>query len=282
MMIHWMMNNPWPSFFGHLFDDYYKQGGGYFGAKKGLRPINVVWDYYASGDRSKAKLYVVNQTARGEKQTESSRGILQPGWDAKVLYRDQQLQHRAEYFPRSHDGSPNPESRSYLPGSRVLMGSADEDAADKDKVLAENVYWESTTDDDLGEAKNDEQFKTTLAKWADLSALNTMPRSDLNVSASSHAGESNGEKQVTITLANPGNHVAFFVRAEVTQGSGENSDSGEILPIIYDDNYVTVFPHETRTIEATFQSPGTGPSSLAVRVEGYNVAKQVLGVRVIS
>ena len=38
MMIHWMMNNPWPSFFGHLFDDYFKQGGGYFGAKKGLRP----------------------------------------------------------------------------------------------------------------------------------------------------------------------------------------------------------------------------------------------------
>jgi exo-1,4-beta-D-glucosaminidase len=22
MMIHWMMNNPWPSLFGHLFDDY--------------------------------------------------------------------------------------------------------------------------------------------------------------------------------------------------------------------------------------------------------------------
>jgi len=26
-------------------------------------------------------------------------------------------------------------------------------------VLAENAYWGSTTDDDLGEAKNDEQFK---------------------------------------------------------------------------------------------------------------------------
>jgi exo-1,4-beta-D-glucosaminidase len=161
----------------------------------------------------------------------------------------------------------------------VLMGSADKDAADKDKVLAENVYWESTTDDDLGDAKNDEQFKTTLAKWADLSALNTMPRSDLNVSTSSQAGESNGEKQVTITLANPGNRVAFFVRAEVTRGADESSDSGEILPIIYDDNYVTIFPHETRTIQATFQSPSTGPSSLAVRVEGYNVAKQVVGVR---
>jgi len=45
MMVHWMMNNPWPSFFGHLFDDFFKPGGGYFGAKKGLRPMTVVWDY---------------------------------------------------------------------------------------------------------------------------------------------------------------------------------------------------------------------------------------------
>jgi exo-1,4-beta-D-glucosaminidase len=279
MMIHWMMNNPWPSFFGHLFDDYYKQGGGYFGAKKGLRPINVVWDYYASGDRSRAKLYVVNQTAEARTKL-------------KVAVEFFNLDGTRKYFTEISNFSIGPNaSREAITLPRipnldptylvrgVLMSSADKDASDKDKVLAENVYWESTTDDDLGEAKNDEQFKTTLAKWADLSALNTMPRSDLNVSTSSQAGESNGEKQVTITLANPGNHVAFFVRAEVTQGSEGSSDRGEILPIIYDDNYVTIFPHETRTIEATFQSPGTGPSSLAVRVEGYNVAKQVLGVR---
>ena len=276
MMIHWMMNNPWPSFFGRLFDDYYKQGGGYFGAKKGLRPINVVWDYYAGGDRSKATLYVVNQTAEARSKL-------------KVAVEFFNLDGTRKYFTEISNFSIGPNtSREAITVPRipnldptylvrgVLMDSADKD---KDKVLAENVYWESTRDDDLGEAKNDEQFKTTLAKWADLSALNTMPRSDLNVSASSQAGELNGEKQVTITLANPGNHVAFFVRAEVTQSSGEGLDGGEILPIIYDDNYVTIFPHETRTIQARLQPPGTGPSSLAVRVEGYNVAKQVLGVR---
>ena len=112
--------------------------------------------------------------------------------------------------------------------------------------------------------KNDEQFKTDLAKWADMSALNTMPRSDLDVSA--QVSDSNGEKQVTITLTNPGNRVAFFVRAEVTQGA----DGNEILPITYDDNYITVFPHETRTIVAKFAHcawqtrawrPSSGPAS---------------------
>ena len=53
-------------------------------------------------------------------------------------------------------------------------------------------------------------------------------------------------------MANPGGHVAFFVRAEVTQGA----DGVEILPITYDDNYITIFPHETRTIKASFDHLG--------------------------
>ena len=63
MVMHWMMNSPWPSFFGHLFDYYFKPGGGYFGAKKAMRPLSVVWDYYATADRSTAHVYAVNQTA---------------------------------------------------------------------------------------------------------------------------------------------------------------------------------------------------------------------------
>jgi exo-1,4-beta-D-glucosaminidase len=145
------------------------------------------------------------------------------------------------------------------------------------EVLAENVYWESTTDDDLGSAKNDEQFKTDLAKSADLSALNTMPRSDLEVSV--QVSDSNGEEQVAITLTNPANRVAFFVRAEVTYGA----DGNEILPITYDDNYITVFPHEVRTIVPKFAGePGkSAPGGLppALRVEGYNVAKTVISLK---
>ena len=77
-------------------------------------------------------------------------------------------------------------------------------------------------------------------------------------------------------MANPADRVAFFVRAEVTRGA----DGNEILPITYDDNYITVFPHETRTIVAKYGAVprGSAPGGLspAVRVEGYNVAKKVI------
>ena len=262
MMIHWMMNNPWPSLFGHLFDDYFKQGGGYFGAKKGLRPVNVVWDYYATGDRMKAKLYAVNQTP------EARNGL-------KVAVEFFNLDGTRKYFTEIAGFSVGPNtSREAMTVPRIpnlnptyLVRAVLMDATDK--VLAENVYWESTTDDDLGEAKNDEQFKTSLARWADMSALNTMPRSDLEVST--QVIESSREQKLAITLANPTGHVAFFVRAEVTQGA----DGEEILPITYDDNYITVFPHETRTILATFGASKLGGRTAHLRVEGYNVAKKV-------
>ncbi len=263
MMVHWMMNNPWPSFFGHLFDDYFKQGGGYFGAKKGLHPLNVVWDYYATGDRSKAKLYVVNQTPEARK-----------GLKVAVEFFD--LDGTRKYFTEISGFSIGPNtSREAMTVPRVpnlnstyLVRAALMDATDK--VFAENVYWDSITNDDLGEARNDEQFKTTLTKWADMSALNTMPRSDVEVST--EVSESSGETKVAITLANLTNQVAFFLRAEITQGP----DGQEILPITYNDNYITIFPHEARTVVATFsKSAASGPAP-ALRLEGYNVAKKIL------
>jgi len=262
MMVHWMMNNPWPSFFGHLFDDYFKQGGGYFGAKKALRPVHIVWDYYATGDRSKAKFYVTNQTPE----------ILD---HVSVIVEFYNLDSSRKYFREIKDFSVKPNTSSEavtvarIPGLsstyfvRCLLRNAN--AA----ILAENVYWGSTMDDDLGETKNDEQFKTTLAKWADMSALNTMLRSDVAVSGD--VSGANGESVAKIVLTNRSNRVAFFLRAEVTKGS----DGEEVVPITYDDNYMTVFPHEVRTIVAKFATSALGSAPGALRIEGYNTPKKV-------
>ena len=265
MMVHWMMNNPWPSFFGHLFDDFFKPGGGYFGAKKGLRPMTVVWDYYATGDRSTAKLYVVNQTS------ESRNSLI-----VSLEFFD--IEGRRKYFKEVKDFNigPNTSASAMTVGriagipSTYLMRTTLRNA--DNTVLAENVYWGSTTDDDLGEAKNDEQFKTSLVQWADMSALNDMPRTDVPVSSSfSHR---NDEGVVKITLTNSSHHVAFFLRAEVTEGV----DGEEVLPITYDDNYISVFPQESRTVTATFRMSELAGSQPALRLEGYNVGKRVLPV----
>ena len=53
-------------------------------------------------------------------------------------------------------------------------------------------------------------------------------------------------------------------------------DGDEILPVSYDDNYVTVFPGET--VELRGVIPATGKSANWVRVSGYNTAPVVVAV----
>jgi exo-1,4-beta-D-glucosaminidase len=62
------------------------------------------------------------------------------------------------------------------------------------------------------------------------------------------------------------------LRAEITP----DSDGLEILPIRYDDNYVTVFPHESRTLDAVFDSALLAGHNPAVRLEGYDLRKQIV------
>ena len=57
-VIQWMLENGWPSMIWHLYDYYLRPGGGYFGAKKALEPVHVMYSY---DDRSIA---VINQTAQ--------------------------------------------------------------------------------------------------------------------------------------------------------------------------------------------------------------------------
>ena len=256
MMIHWMMNNPWPSFFGHLFDDYYKQGGGYFGAKKGLRPVNVVWDYYASGDRSKAKLYVVNQTAEARSNLKVAVEFFNLDGTRKYFTEisgfriGPNTSREAMTVPRIPNLDP-----TYLVALHVLMRCAAITTRCWPKTSIGNrppmMTWATR--------KTMSSLRRALAKWADMSALNTMPR-ERTECFRLHLSESNGEKQVSDHTGKSRQPCGVF-RASGSH-RGEN-DGEEILPITYDDNYITVFPHETRTIEATFQQLRPGPAPCA-------------------
>jgi exo-1,4-beta-D-glucosaminidase len=264
MVMHWMMNSMWPSSFGHLYDYYFKQGGGYFGAKKALQPRSVIWDYYATGDRSTGHVYAVNLTSERLRGTVS---ISFYNLDGKVKYTNaaavevpSNASVVAMSVPRVSELSPAYFVRCQLNGS-------------DGRFLAENDYWESTTDDDLGSPSNDDQFTTKLDKWANFTSLDHMPPVNLKV-----IGRLNGdgeEQTATVTLANTSNRIAFFVRVEVTR----ESDGEEILPIVYDDNYITLFPHQSRSITAKFQKLQLAGGTSAFRVEGYNVPKKLVSIK---
>ena len=126
-----------------------------------------------------------------------------------------------------------------------------------------------------GPPANDAAFDTKQISWADMTALNRLPKVALDVDA--HADGGGDGREVTMRLHNTSTRVAFFERAELLAGSGLPEAADEILPIEYDDNYVTVFPGET--VEIYGRVPAGGPVPGWVRVTGYNGTPVIVPVR---
>ena len=263
MTIYWMLNSHWPSFFGNIFDYYLRPGGAYYGAKKGLRPLSVVFDSYATGDHSTANVAVVNQSPDDRS-----------GLTARVRVYDLAGQVREDRVVGDLDvASGGSVVAMTLP--RVARNSSVFfvrcELMDKaGTVLAENVYWQSQQRDDLGDPDNDWAFELKQVSWADMTALNGMPRVPLQVTAQRSTAQ--GDNGVTIRLHNPTQRIAFFERAEITAAP----DADEILPIEYSDNYVTVFPGET--VEVHGVAPTDPTAARWVRVTGYNTPPVVVPI----
>ncbi len=263
MTIYWMLNSHWPSFFGNIFDYYLRPGGAYYGAKRGLRPLSVVFDSYATGDHSQAKVTVVNQSPEARS-----------GLRVRVRTYDLAGKVRADRSTDDIDvGAGSATAAMTLPPGPpdspvffVRCELLDGDGA----TVADNVYWQSHIPDDLGPPVNDSPFENTQISYADMTALNTMPKARPEVTA-----RRDGDG-VDIALRNPSPNIAFFERAELLT----TKDGDEILPIEYDDNYVTVFPGETAHIRG--RAPGlgdsAGPAPEWVRVTGYGATPVVVPV----
>lgn len=262
MTLYWMLNSQWPSFFGHIIDYYLKPGGAYYGAKQGLRPVSVVFDYYATGDKSVAKIHVVNQTLTNLSDVSASVEVI--NLDGTVKFSDK----------KDHLNVPPNGSLAALDLPRVKDVTSTffvrcqlKTAAGK--LLADNLYWQSTRDDDLGANNKDDAFKLIQESWADFTALNHML--EAQVDSRTEIQESGGWATVIVSLANRSKAPAFFLRAEVVKGAEGN----EIVPITWDDNYITLFAGESKTLTAHYKMADAASSRPVMRLEGHNISTKV-------
>ncbi|MGB6834500.1 MAG: hypothetical protein WBE24_13670, partial [Candidatus Acidiferrum sp.] len=242
---------------------YLSPGGAYYGAKTGLRPLSVVFDSYATGDHSQAKITVVNQSPTQQKNLRVRVRV----YDLEGKVREDR---HAENLQVDSGGAVQAMTLPRFPDSSAVFFVRCQLLDAKEKVLSENVYWQSQKDDDVGDPKNDSAFGLKPVSWADMTPLNTMPQVPLELSA--EHSSSAGENRVTIRLHNPSEHIAFFERAEITSAK----DGDELLPIEYNDNYVTVFPGETVEIRGLLPQRA---KAAWVRLDGYDTPRTVIPIK---
>ncbi len=249
-VIQWMLNNAWPSMIWHLYDYYLRPGGGYFGAKIAMEPLHPLYGY---DDRS---IWVVSSQYRDAKGLKLTTKIFNLDMTEKFSHEDS--------VDAPGDSTAKIFTLPDVQGLSSLYFLVLRLTDSTGKQVGSNFYWLSTTREALNWKKST-WWMTPTASFADYTALAQLPKVKLRTA--SHT-ESKGDNSVThLTLENPSKNLAFFVRLKVNKGA----NGEEILPVVWEDNYISLLPGEKRELTATYHTSELGTNKPDVEVSGWNV-----------
>ncbi len=251
-IIQWMLNNAWPGLIWHLYSYDLRPGGGYFGSKKALELVHVQFSHddhmvaVVNGTQSPqnglkvvAKLYDFDM-----KEKFSRVANVDVGADAVV---------RSFAIPEPADIS-----ATYFLNLQLLSASG--------QIVSRNFYWLSTKSDVLNFDKT-EWYYTPQIAYADFSSLQTLPAATVKASWKAEQG-ADRDAAYRVTLENSGSGLAFLVRLRLVKGN----EASEILPIFWDDNYISLLPGERREVEVRVRKSDLGPAHPNLIVDGFNLA----------
>jgi exo-1,4-beta-D-glucosaminidase len=253
-VIYWMLNNAWPSLHWHLYDYFMNPAGAYFGAKKANEAVHIQYSY------DTRDIVLVNHTLEDRHGLQAS--VRVRNLDGSVRY-EKRLQSIAV-------GGNHTRVLASLPAIADLSSAyfieLDLAAADG-RPVSRNVYWLSTRPDTLDWAHSN-WYLTPLTQYADLSALRSLPAATSEVRATTQRQGKDEVTTVTLSVPASSKTVALFQHLSIRRGA-----QGELaLPVLWNDNDVTLWPGESITLTARYAAQGT--ATPVVAVSGWNVPAQ--------
>ncbi|WP_183572103.1 glycosyl hydrolase 2 galactose-binding domain-containing protein [Mucilaginibacter sp. X5P1] len=230
-VVQWMLSNPWPGLIWHTYDYYLYPAGTYFGMKKSMEPLHVMYSY-RDNEVDVTNSLLQNFTGLTvQADVYNLDGTLKYNHSVPVTVSKDSI---AKCFKiPAIDGL----SDTYL----LRLQLSDKGGS----VRSINWYWLAKTMDKLNWEKST-WYITPQSGYADYSALQTMPKTPVNMNFSTIVNKDSTIHQVVLT--NTGKAVAFFVHLRALKGK----DGDDILPVIFSDNYISLAPGERRIIKITY------------------------------
>jgi len=248
-VIQWMLNTAFPEMIWHLYDYYFNPAAAYFATKKACEPLHIQYSY---DDKS---IWVINSLYTPQCNVKAT--ALVYSVDAALLYN-----HTASVPCIGSDAAVKLFSLPSIPNLSttyfVRLSLTDQTSGNE---LSQNVYWLSTVPDVL-DFKKSTWYNTPCSSYGNLQLLSTLPKVNLMVKVDTIVAkeemlqEGGGEVVVRVTVENPGPGIAFFIHVKLMVG-GDN-----VWPVIWDDNYFSLWPNETRTVEARYDGGTEGPQAM--------------------
>ena len=255
-IIQWMLNNAWPGLIWHLYSYDLRPAGGYFGSKKALELVHVQFNH---DDRM---VSIVNGTQSPQNGLKIMARVYDLSMNEKFS-REATVDVDADGVARSF-AIPEPAgiSSTYFLNLQLSTSAGE--------LVSRNFYWLSSKSDVLNFEKT-EWYYTPQTAYADFSMLRAL--SPACVKASIKSGSpADRDAEFRVKLENNGKGLAFLVRLRLTKGK----DTEEILPVFWEDNYISLLPGERREVQVRLRKSDLGPAQPDLLVDGFNVSLQTV------
>jgi exo-1,4-beta-D-glucosaminidase len=253
-LIQWKLNSAWPDMIWQLYDTYLQPNGSFYGVRKACTPLHAIYRYgfddiyLANEDLNDAEALTVKIRAFDIKSKE----ILVDEWKGDIKSNTSKFIYKL------------PEIKGLTSVWFLDLRVCDKENREVDN----NLYWLSTKKDilDYDAAKKLAwAFYTPTKQFADYTALNQLPKVKPDFDYQFTKGDESGE--ITLKMKNPADAIAFFLFMDVV----DRQTGKPILPIFWDDNYVTLLPDEERTFKAKYFLRNSDGEKPVIKVNGWNV-----------
>jgi len=213
----WMSHPCWPTFVWQTYDYYFEPNAAFFGVKKACEPTHILYNARTR------EVNVVNLLPKNYCNATAKAQILNINgaklWE-KALQMDCESDTTQVCF-----AVPTPENVADAYFLRLQLND------ERGALLSENFYVLSVIDDNY-------------------QSLNTLPKTELNVSFEKHV--ENGLWSAIAIVKNDSDTPAMMVRLNLVDANGE-----QILPVDYSENYFHLMPNEQKTIRITWKDEDT-------------------------
>jgi exo-1,4-beta-D-glucosaminidase len=249
-VVQWMLSNAWPSLIWHTYDYYLYPAGTYFGMKKSMEPLHIMYSYKSND------VNIINSLA--EKFTGLKVTATVYNLDGTQKFRKETTTQVDNDGIKECFGIPALNGLSDVYFLRLEL----KNAAGKTESI--NWYWLSAKKDEMNWKKST-WYYTPQSAFTDFSSLKNLPVTTLSVHHTSTKTENSTIHRITVT--NTGKSVAFFVHLRALDGK----DGEDILPVIFDDNYLLLAPGESRTIDCSYEDRYAPKGASYISVAGWNI-----------
>ncbi|MCB0663450.1 MAG: hypothetical protein KDC24_11970, partial [Saprospiraceae bacterium] len=253
-IIQWMLNSAWPAMMWQLYDYYLMPNAAFYATKNACQPVNIAYNYKDKG------VYITSQEKEWKEALKAEIKFLD--LSGQVLFEKViEIDSPNAFSKKIHSLADLEEvPPTYFLDLRLLN--------QKGNLVTDNFYWLSGKPDVL-DFENSQWFVTGNTAYADFTAINGMPKATISIlSATKVEGDT---VRVEVDLNNTSDHLAFFNELSII----DKTTGLSILPVFWEDNYVSLLPGEKRTVKAYLLNDrgNVQPDNLTVKVLGWNLAE---------